>query len=91
MEEKLKTQEKQQKSQEKRIQARNKEVRELKQKLECNDYELEADHDLIEKLRADKKELQEKVDTLAEDLQDYKRLLKDNCFDVEEEELFTEE
>jgi hypothetical protein len=63
----------------------------LKQKLECNDYELEADHDLIEKLRADKKELQEKVDTLAEDLQDYKRLLKDNCFDVEEEELFTEE
>jgi valyl-tRNA synthetase len=52
----------------KRIQARNKEVRELKQKLECNNFELEADHDLIEKLRADKRELQEKVDTLTEEL-----------------------
>jgi hypothetical protein len=50
MEEKFQTQEKQRKSQEKRIQARNKDVRELKQKLECNDFELEADHDLIEKL-----------------------------------------
>jgi hypothetical protein len=68
MEAKIKTQEKQRKSQEKRIQARNKDVRELKQKLECNDFELEADHDLIEKLRADKRELQEKVDTLTEDL-----------------------
>jgi hypothetical protein len=48
MEAKFETQEKQRKSQEKRIQARNKEVRELKQKLECNDLELEADHDLIE-------------------------------------------
>jgi DNA repair exonuclease SbcCD ATPase subunit len=76
MEAKFETQEKQWKSQEKRIQARNKEVRELKQKLECNDFELEADHDLIEKLRANKRELQEKVDTLTEDLQDYKRLLK---------------
>jgi septal ring factor EnvC (AmiA/AmiB activator) len=54
MEKKFETQEKQRKSQEKRIQAKNKEVRELKQKLECNDFELEADHDLIEKLRTDK-------------------------------------
>jgi hypothetical protein len=84
MEKKFKTQEKQRKSQEKRIQAKNKEVRELKQKLECNDFELEADHDLIEKLHADKRELQEKIDTLTEDLQDYKRLLKENGFDVEE-------
>jgi chromosome segregation ATPase len=84
MEKKFETQEKQRKSQEKRIQAKNKEVRELKQKLECNDFELEADHDLIEKLCADKRELQEKIDTLTEDLQDYKRLLKENGFDVEE-------
>jgi chromosome segregation ATPase len=84
MEEKFETHEKQRKSQEKRIQAKNKEVRELKQKIECNDFELEADHDLIEKLRADKRELQEKIDTLTEDLQDYKRLLKENGFDVEE-------
>jgi valyl-tRNA synthetase len=68
MEAKFETQEKQQKSQEKSIQAKNKEVRELKQKLECNDFELEADHDLIEKLHADKRELQEKIDTLTEDL-----------------------
>jgi hypothetical protein len=47
MEKKFKTQEKQRKSQEKRIQFKNKEVRKLKQKLECNDFELEADHDLI--------------------------------------------
>jgi hypothetical protein len=91
MEEKFETQEKQRKSQEKRIQARNKEVRELKKKLECNDFDLEADHDLMEKLRADKRELQEKFDTLAEDLQDYKRLLKENGFDVEEEEVAMEE
>jgi hypothetical protein len=38
----------------------------------------------MEKLRADKRELQEKIDTLTEDLQDYKRLLKENGFDVEE-------
>jgi chromosome segregation ATPase len=84
MEAKFKTQEKQRKSQEKRIHAKNKEVRELKQKLECNDFELEGDHDLIEKLRANKRELQEKVDTLTKDLQDYKRLLKENGFVVKE-------
>jgi chromosome segregation ATPase len=91
MEAKFETQEKQRKSQEKRIQARNKEVRELKQRLECNDFKLEADHDLIEKLRADKRELQEKVDTLTKELQDYKRLLKENGFEVEEEEVVMEE
>jgi hypothetical protein len=91
MEEKFETQEKQWKSQEKRIQAQNKDVRELKQKLECNDFELEADHNLIEKLRADKRELQEKVDTLTEELQDYKRLLKENGFDVEKVEVAMEE
>jgi chromosome segregation ATPase len=91
MEAKFKTQEKQRKNQEKRIQARNKEVRELKQKLKCNNFELEEDHDLIEKLCADKRELQEKVDTLTEDLQDYKRLLKENGFDVEDEVVITEE
>jgi DNA repair exonuclease SbcCD ATPase subunit len=90
MEEKFETQEKQRKSQEKRIQARNKEVRELKQKLECNYFELEAYHDLIENLRANKRELQEKVDTLTEELQDYKRLLKENGFDVEEEVVMEE-
>jgi valyl-tRNA synthetase len=91
MEAKFETQEKQQKNQEKRIQARNKEVRELKQKLECNNFKLEADHNLIKKLRTDKRELQEKVDTLTEDLQDYKRLLKENGFDVEGEEVVMEE
>jgi DNA repair exonuclease SbcCD ATPase subunit len=91
MEEKFETQEKQRKSQEKRIQARNKDARELKQKIECNDFELEADHNLIEKLRADKREIQEKVDTLTKELQDYKRLLKENGFVVEEEEVIMEE
>jgi uncharacterized protein YydD (DUF2326 family) len=45
---------------------------------------------LIKKLRADKRELQEKVDTLTEELQDYKRLLKENGFDVEEEVIMEE-
>jgi hypothetical protein len=45
---------------------------------------------LIEKLRTDKRELQEKVDTLTEELQDYKRLLKENGFDVEEEVIMEE-
>jgi uncharacterized protein YydD (DUF2326 family) len=45
---------------------------------------------LIEKLRADKRELQEKVDTLTEELQDYKRLLKENGFVVEEEVVIEE-
>jgi hypothetical protein len=35
--------------------------------------------------------LQEKVDTLTEELQDYKRLLKENGFDVEVEEVTMEE
>jgi chromosome segregation ATPase len=91
MEVKFETQEKQRKNQEKKIQAKNKEVRELKQKLECNDFELEVDHDLIEKLRTDKRELQEKIDTLTEDLQDYKRLLKENGFDIEEEVVIMDE
>jgi hypothetical protein len=91
MEAKFETREKQRKSQEKRIQAKNKEVRELKQKLECNDFELEADHDLTKKLHVNKRELQEKIDTLTEDLHDYKRLLKENGFDVEEEEVAMEE
>jgi hypothetical protein len=90
MKEKFETQEKQWKSQEKRIQARNKDVRELKQKLECNNFELEADHDLIDKLCTNKRELQEKVDTLTKELQDYKRLLKENGFDVEEEVIMEE-
>jgi hypothetical protein len=63
----------------------------MKQKLECNDFELEVDHDLIEKLRTDKRGLQEKVDTLTEEQQDYKWLLKENGFDVEEEEVAMEE
>jgi uncharacterized protein YydD (DUF2326 family) len=45
---------------------------------------------LIEKLRADKRELQEKVDTLTKELQDYKRLLKENGFNVEEEVVMEE-
>jgi hypothetical protein len=50
-----------------------------------------VDHNLIEKLCTDKRELQEKIDTLTEDLQDYKRLLKENGFDVEEEVVVMEE
>jgi hypothetical protein len=42
-------------------------------------------------LRTDKRELQEKVDTLTEEMHDYKRLLKENGFDVEEEEVVMEE
>jgi hypothetical protein len=57
MEEKFEAHDKKQKSQENRIRAKNKEIRELTQKLECNDFELDADHDLIEKMCAEKREL----------------------------------
>jgi hypothetical protein len=56
MEAKFEAQDKKCKSQEKRIQVKNKEIREMKEILQCN--ELEADHDLIEKLHVDKRELQ---------------------------------
>jgi hypothetical protein len=42
-------------------------------------------------VNADKRGLQEKVNTLTEELQDYKRLLKENGFDVEEQEVTMEE
>jgi hypothetical protein len=46
---------------------------------------------MIEKLRADKRELQEKIDTLTEDLHDYKRMLKEGGLEVEEVEVAMEE
>jgi hypothetical protein len=62
MERKFKAQDKY-KSQEKRVEVKNKEIREMKETLQCN--KLEVDHDLIEKLRADKRELQVKIDALT--------------------------
>jgi hypothetical protein len=50
-----------------------------------------VDHNLIKKLCTNKRDLQEKVDTLTEELYDYKRLLKENGFDVEEVEVAMQE
>jgi hypothetical protein len=75
------------KSQEKRVQVKNKEIREMKEMLQCNEFELEADHDLIEKLRAEKRELQAKIDALTVEVQEYKTLFAGHGLTVEEEEV----
>ena len=63
----------------------------MKDKLECNDFEIEADHDLIEKLRAEKRELQAKIDALTVEVKDYKTAFAENGLTIEEEEVEMEE
>jgi len=91
MEEKFEAQDKKFKNQEKRVQQKNKEVRDMKTMLESNDFELDADRDLIEKLRAEKRELQEKIDALNAEVKDYKAALLEHGLTIEEEEVDMEE
>ena len=57
MEKKFEDQEKKFKSQEKRVQEKNKKIRDLETELELENIELEADHEVIERLRTQKREL----------------------------------
>ena len=47
----------------------------MKTELESNEVELEADSDLIKRLRAEKRELQEKNSTLEQEVKDLKQVL----------------
>ena len=79
----FKAQEKKFQAQEKRNQAKNKEIRRLKMELESNEVELEADHDLIEKLRGEKRELQEKNAALEMELKELKMALDEEGITME--------
>ena len=50
-------------------------IRDLKMELESNAVELEVDHELIERLRAEKRELQEKNSALEKELKELKMAL----------------
>ena len=67
-EKKFEEQEKKFKNQEKRVQDKNKKIREQKMELESNEVEFEVDHEMIEKLRAEKRVLEEKNQALATEL-----------------------
>jgi DNA repair exonuclease SbcCD ATPase subunit len=87
-EEKFQEQDKKYKTQEKRIQEKNKKIREQKVELENTEAELEVDHEMIEKLRAEKRELQEMNEALVEEMKNYKADLEEAGFaivEVEEE------
>ena len=81
--ESFKAQDKKFQNQEKRNQVKNKEIRTLKMELASNEVELEADHDLIERLRAEKSELQEKNSALEKELKELKMAL-DKDVEVED-------
>ena len=67
-EEKFKAQEKKFQNQEKRVKDKNKEIKDLKNELQSNDVEFEADRDLIETLRREKRMLQEKNEALEKEV-----------------------
>jgi hypothetical protein len=84
LEEKFKAQEKKFISQEKRVKQRNKQIRDLKEELSTNDVELEADCDLIKRLRAEKKELQERNAELEKEVKDLRSVLIQEGFEIQE-------
>ena len=54
--------------------------------LEHNEIELEADSDLIKKLRAEKRELQEKNSALEQEVKDLKQIFDQEGLVIEEVE-----
>ena len=54
--------------------------------LESNEVELKADSDLIKKLRAEKRELQEKNSALEQEVKDLKQILDQEGLEIEEVE-----
>ena len=55
----------------------------MKLELTSNEVELEADHDLIERLRAEKRELREKNSALEKELKELKMALDKEGITVE--------
>ena len=58
--------------------------------MEHNEIELEADSDLIKKLRAEKRELQEKNSALEQEVKDLKKNFDQEGLEVEEVEVVDE-
>jgi DNA repair exonuclease SbcCD ATPase subunit len=90
-ERKFKGQDKKFQNQERRVREKNKTIREQKEVIEFNEIEIEVEHDLVEKLRAEKRDLQEKTEALAEELKDYKVKLAEEGYTIVEEEVDAEE
>jgi hypothetical protein len=83
-EERFAAQEKKYKSQEKRVQDKNKTIRDLKAELESNNVEFEADNDLIKRLRAEKRELQEKNLVLEKEVKELREVLDNEGIEIQE-------
>jgi chromosome segregation ATPase len=92
-EEKFQAQDKKFQNQEKRVQKKNETIRIQNKELESNEVEFEADHNLIEKLCAEKRDLQEKNEELAKELKEYKAgfLEAGLTFEIVEEEVDVDE
>jgi hypothetical protein len=90
-EEKFKEQDKKFQNQEKRVREKNKQIRELKEVIVFNEIEIEVERDFVEKLRAEKRDLQEKTEALAEELEDYKTKFAEEGYAIVEEEVEAEE
>ena len=58
----------------------------MKMELESNEVELEADSDLINRLHAEKRELQEKNSALEQEVKDLKQMLDQEGYEIEEVE-----
>ena len=58
----------------------------MKMELESNEVELETDSDLIKRLCAEKRELQEKNSTLEQEVKDLKQMLDQEGYEIEEVE-----
>ena len=86
-EQKFEEQEKKFKNQEKRVQEKNKKIREQKMELDSNEVEFEVDHEMIDKLRAEKRVLEEKNQALATELQELKGMIEEAGFELGEEEV----
>ena len=56
----------------------------MKMELESTEVELEADSDLIKRLRAEKRELQEKNTALEQEVKDVKQILDQEGYEIEE-------
>ena len=58
----------------------------LKMEIEHNEIELEADSDLIKKVHAEKRQLQEKNSALEQEVKDLKQILDQEGLEIEEVE-----
>ena len=73
-------------SQEMRVKQRNKQIRELKVELSTNEVELKADSDLIKRLRAEKKYLQDQNLELEKEVADLRNMLTREGYEIEDVE-----